>query len=149
MNNDYQFLATLLPTITLVLGTLFGTVLNPYFQSKFERNKEIREAEHNLKQQRYKTILTLMLVVLDPANRLKDAQKYFPNIKSGKDLIKEIRDEMFNSILFANDAVIYSLADFIKNPTYSLFIETAAAMRSDLWKRKSKIDNAVMDIFTD
>jgi len=90
-----------------------------------------------------------MLVVLDPANRLKDAQKYFPNIKSGKDLIKEIRDEMFNSILFANDAVIYSLADFIKNPTYSLFIETAAAMRSDLWKRKSKIDNAVMDIFTD
>ena len=56
----------------------------------------------------------------------------------------EIRLELFNAMLFANDEVIAGMADFIANAGYPAYIRTVTAMRRDLWNKKTAIDEAAL-----
>ncbi len=125
--------------ISIITALGFGGVIGAYFQSIFQRQGQIKEKEHELKNRRYKTILILMLTTLDPENGMKQIAEFRDDLKTIKDVEKEIETELLNSVLFANDEVIKTLAHFSDNPCKNTYIKTVVAMRQELWGKKTKI----------
>ncbi|MFH1288008.1 MAG: hypothetical protein ABII25_04850 [bacterium] len=125
--------------ISIITALGFGGIIGAYFQAIFQRQSQIKEKEHELKNRRYKTILILMLTKLDPENGMQHIAEFRDDLKSIKDVEKEIETELLNSVLFANDEVIKNLAQFSHNPRKSTYIKTVVAMRQELWGKKTKI----------
>lgn len=139
-NVGFQILAILL---TAFGGGFFGA----YFQSRFQHQKELKTDIHELKRARYGAILIQMLTVLDPERGLEKTKKFRPDFKDVQDVKDELKTEMLNAILFANDEVIKSMAEFSKNPNHENYIKSAAAMRRDLWGTRTDIDEKTLGIF--
>lgn len=55
--------------------------------------------------------------------------------------------DVTETVLFASDEVVKSMAKFIRNPSYSAYVRTATAMRKDLWGKKTAIDEQIFNIF--
>lgn len=119
----------------LGVGGIFGV----YFQSLFHQQSQLKEKEHELKSRRYKTILILMLTKLDPENGLQKIAEFRDDLKTVSDVERELETELLNSVLFANDAVIRSLADFSRSPVKENYIRATVAMRKDLWNKQTRI----------
>lgn len=117
-----------------------------FFQHRFEHRKQIRGLEHDLKEKRYKAINILMLTLLDPQGSVHIAE-HRPDLKNNNDVVKELRTEMLNSFLFANDDVIRSLTEFIAQPAHDKYIKAAVSMRKDLWGTDSTIGPEVLQFF--
>jgi len=47
--------------------------------------------------------------------------------------------------VFAGDEVISSLSEFVRNPNYSSFVRVAVSMRRDLWGKKTKVNEHLLD----
>ena len=139
--NTFELIISVLTA--LGLGGIFGT----YFQSRFQHQKEIKEDIHNLKRQRYGAILIQMLTILDPEHGLSKTQKFRPDLKNIEDFKEEVKIEMLNSVLFANDNVIKAMAEFIRNPNHAAYIKTVVSMRKDLWGKKTKITEDTLNVF--
>jgi len=131
--------------ISLLIAIGFGGILGAYFQSRFQRQKEIEEDIHNLKRKRYGSILIQMLTVLKPDNLAK-AQEFRPELKTVEDFFEEIKTEALNGILFASDEVIESMIEFIRNPNKNSYLKTVVAMRKDLWGKDTSINEETLDI---
>lgn len=127
-------------------GGALGTVLGAFFQSRFEQQKQVKSQEHDLKHKRYGVILILLLTKLDPETGLAKTRAIRPDLKNISDVEKEIEAEMLNSILFASDDVIRTLAKFIQNPNHSSYMKVAIAMRKDLWGKKTSINEEEITI---
>lgn len=110
--------------LSLVSAIGVGGVLGAYFQSHFQHQRELKSDIHELKRQRYGAILIQMLTILDPEHGLSKTQKFRPDLKNIEDFKEEVKIEMLNSVLFANDNVIKAMAEFIHNPNYSAYIKT-------------------------
>jgi hypothetical protein len=134
-------LTLLVPLIT-ALGA--GSVVGALVQSRLERQKHLNEQEHDLKRRRYMCILILLLSKLEPKTSLPHLALHRPDLQGLDDLDAEIRLELFNAMLFANDEVIAGMADFIANAGYPAYIRTVTAMRRDLWNKKTAIDEAAL-----
>jgi hypothetical protein len=143
MSNFSTFELLISILTALGLGGIFGT----YFQSRFQHQKEIKEDIHNLKRQRYGAILIQMLTILDPEHGLSKTQKFRPDLKSIEDFKEEVKIEMLNSVLFANDEVIKAMAEFIRNPKHAAYVKTVVSMRKDLWGKRTKITEETLDVF--
>lgn len=95
------------PTLQIIISLLtaigIGGILGAYFQSRFQRQKEISEDIHNLKRQRYGAILIQMLTILNPERGLSKAQAFRPDLKSVDDFREEVKTEILHSVLFADD----------------------------------------------
>jgi len=133
--------------IIVILTALGGGFFGAYFQSRFQHQKELKTDIHELKRKRYGAILIQMLTVLDPERGLSKVKKFRPDFESVEDVKEELNTEMLNAILFANDEVIKSMAEFSKNPNHETYIKSAAAMRRDLWGTKTDIDEKTLGIF--
>lgn len=131
-------------SIISVLG--FGGILGAYFQFLFQRRTKVQEDIHRLKRERYGAILIQMLTILSPEH-LPKTQAFRPDLKNVDDFLEEVRIEMLNSVLYANDDVIKRMAEFVKRPTHSAYIKTASAMRKDLWNKKTSVDEETLEIF--
>ncbi len=136
----------LMPIIIVVLTALGGGFFGAYFQSRFQHQKDLQTDIHELKRARYGAILIQMLTVLDPERGLEKTKKFRPDFKDVDDVKDELKTEMLNAILFANDEVIKSMAEFSKNPNHENYIKSAAAMRRDLWRTKTDIDEKTLGI---
>ncbi len=100
-------MATIIQIITALLTAIgIGGILGAYFQSRFQRQKEVSEDIHNLKRQRYGAILIQMLTILNPERGLSKAQTFRPDLKTIDDFKEEVKTEVLHSVLFANDGVI-------------------------------------------
>jgi hypothetical protein len=141
MSQELQIIISLVTTFGI------GGILGAYFKSHFERTKELKDQEHQLKKTRYGVILLLMLAKLDPKDGLEKAKAFRPDLKSVTDIDKEIKTEYYNAIIFASDNVLEAMAGFIKTPTYKNYIVTAKAIRKDLWKKGTKISDKVITYF--
>ncbi len=124
----------------------FGGILGAYLQYRLQRQKELQEDIHRLKRERYGAILIQMLTVLSPEH-LPKTQRFRPDLKNVDDFKEEVRIEMLNSVLFASDDVIKAMGEFVKNPDYRAYIRTVSAMRKDLWNRKTKIGEDMLNAF--
>ncbi|MFH0771706.1 MAG: hypothetical protein V1933_03715 [Candidatus Omnitrophota bacterium] len=125
--------------IPIVTALGFGGIIGAYFQAIFQRQSQIKEKEHELKSRRYKTILILMLIKLDPKNGMQHIAEFRDDLKNITDVEKEIETELLNAVLFADDEVIKNLAKFSQNPCKATYIKTVVAMRKELWGKKTKI----------
>jgi hypothetical protein len=140
---------TAISVVVSVLTTFgVGGLLVAFFQHRFEHEKEVKGQEHDLKQRRYGCILILMLTRLDPT-ALRHTHEHRPDLQNMGDVEKELRAEMLNSILFASDDVVRSMAEFINRPTYGSYVKTAASMRKDLWGRGTSIGEEVLTLIAD
>lgn len=133
----------------LGVGSAVGAFFGAFFQSRFEHRKHLNEQEHELKRRRYLCILILMLAKLDPKTGLRHVHEHRPDLQDLDDLDTEIRTELFNAVLFASDDVVSSMADFIRKPEYGSYVSTAAAMRRDLWSKKTSIDETALKVVSE
>jgi hypothetical protein len=133
--------------LSLITTFGIGGILGAYFKSLFERKRELKEQEHQLKKTRYGAILMLMLAKLDPKDGLEKVKNFRPDLKSVTDLDKEIKTEYYNAIIFASDGVLKAMVNFIKSPTYMKYIVTAKAIRKDLWKKRTNLSENVITYF--
>lgn len=138
--------ATLQIIISLLTAIGVGGFIGAYFQSRFQRQKEISEDIHNLKRQRYGAILIQMLTILNPERGLLKAQAFRPDLKTIDDFKEEVKTEILHSVLFASDDVIKSLVEFIHNPNGASYIKTVVSMRRDLWHKKTSIDEKTLSV---
>ncbi len=134
--------------VSLLAAIGLGGILGAYFQSRFQHQKEVKEDVHQLKRERYGAILIQMLTILDPERGLPKAQQFRPDLKNIEDFKEEVKTEMLHSIVFANDEVIKSMAEFVKNPSGAAYIRTASAMRKDLWGKDTKIGEDILKTFS-
>lgn len=132
--------------ISLLTAIGIGGILGAYFQSRFQRQKEVSEDIHNLKRQRYGAILIQMLTILNPERGLSKVHAFRPDLKNVDDFKEEIKTEILHSVLFANDEVIKSLVEFIRKPNHASYIKTVVSMRKDLWRKKTSVDEQILNI---
>jgi hypothetical protein len=125
--------------VSLITALGVGSLVGAFFQAHFERQKHLNEQEHELKSRRYLCTLILLFAKVDPEAR-PHLFEVRPDLKGATDLDKELRLELFNAVLFASDDVIAAMAQFVAAPSYSAYIKTAAAMRRDLWNKKTSIN---------
>ncbi len=125
-----------------------GGILGAYFQSRFQHKKDLESDMHTLKRARYGAILIQMLTVLDPKVGLPKVKEIRPDLATVDDFKEEIKTELLNSVLFASDEVIRSMAGFVRDPSYAAYVKTASSMRRDLWGRKTAVDEDLLDVFT-
>jgi hypothetical protein len=118
-----------------------------FFQHRFEHQNQIRGLEHDLKEKRYKAINILMLALLDPEHMKQQVNELRPDLRNIDDIVKELRTEMLNGILFASDDVVRSLGEFIAQPTHDRYIKTAVSMRRDLWGHGTTVGGEVLAFF--
>jgi hypothetical protein len=137
----------MLSTIVSLFAALgIGSLIGALFQARLERQKHLDQQEHELKRTRYLCILILMLAKLDPDSGMRQVRERRPDLRDLKDLDAEIRTELLNAVLFASDEVITAMAAFIGNPSYQAYVKTAAAMRRDLWNKKTAIDETALKV---
>ncbi|MGB7789550.1 hypothetical protein [Methanoregula sp.] len=111
-----------------------GGIIGAYIQHLFDRQKQIGLEIRKIKEERYRSTLVHMRLVLNPE---KFDQFTFEKNKSHS-TTKEHEMEMvieyyYNSLLYATDEVLIRLKDFIRDSNEDTFAETAIAMRNDLW----------------
>ncbi len=70
-----------------------------------------------------------MLTVLDPERGLLKVKKFRPDFENVDDVKDELKTEMLNAVLFANDEVIKSMAEFSKNPNHENYVNYPAQER--------------------
>jgi len=141
---EYSIILSGITALSAIMGGIFGA----YFQSRFQHNKEVEEDIHQLKRKRYGSILILMLTILDPERGLPKAQQFRNDLKNIEDFKEEVKTEMLHSVLFANDAVIKAMAEFVKNMDYVSYIKTVSAMRKDLWGKDTEIGENILKEFS-
>jgi hypothetical protein len=132
--------------IISVLSLLgIGGVVGSYLQYFLNQRGETELRIQSLNENQYRSTLIFMRCVLKPENvdqfHIED-----PNIKHLKNneeiekyAIIKLIEFYYNSILYASDDVLIKHKQFINKPTESNFMDTAIAMRKDLWKRRTKI----------
>ena len=133
----------------LGIGSAVGTFFGAFFQSRFEHQKHLNEREHELKHRRYLCIMNLMLAKLDPKTGLQHILEHRSDLKNLEDLDREIHTELFAAVLFASDDVVSSMAEFIRKPEYRSYVSTAAAMRRDLWNKKTSINETALKVVSE
>lgn len=137
-------------TLTIVISLLtavgFGGVLGAYFQARFQQRSQIGQHEHELKQRRYLCILILMLTKLRPDVGLSKTHAIRPDLKALEDVDDELATELLNGCVYASDLVLKALERFIREPTSSTFLTAAAAMRKDLWGKKTSFSANILDL---
>ena len=128
--------------IVAILGIVgIGGIVATSLTYVYEKRKQTKFREQELKETRYKIIIAKMGVLLDP--------KYIENIifqtKKEEETINsewvknELEAEWFNSWLFASDEVVNNLKEFIHDPNQINYGRTVLAMRRDLWNRKTDL----------
>jgi hypothetical protein len=80
---------------------------------------------------------------------MQQIKEHRPDLKDINDLDSEIRMELLNAVLFVSDDVISAMARFIENPGYPSYVKTVAAMRGDLWHKKTAIDETALKVIAE
>lgn len=119
----------------LGIGSLFGI----FFQSYLDRKNKVGLSQFKLKESRYKATIILMWTKLNPKKELKHLRYYRNDISNLMVLEREIKLELYNSLLFAGDNVIKALKNFIKEPNHKNYSVTVLEMRKDLYNNNTKI----------
>ena len=85
-----------------------------------------------------------MSFVLKPENRLHFVMEddVLPTL-SNEDLpsysLDKLKEYAYHSLLYASDAVVIAIREFIKQPTRTNYILVAVAMRKHLWGDATKL----------
>jgi len=110
----------------------------------FDKRKQIKLNEQQLKEKRYQHILALMCSHLNPEYTGYfdwEGRKSNPN-----NFKKELEVEWFYSVLFASDDFVKALKEFIQKPDNTTYAKAVIAMRKDLWNEKTNLKPEVINL---
>jgi hypothetical protein len=134
MNIELKDVLSLLGSISI------GAILLDWLRIRFEKRKKENEKRHELKEVRYKPIVLLMLASFDFEKNKVELHKHGRiNLINLKDLYDELETEWKHMILFADDKVFKSMGEFVRDPTWEIFWQTALEMRRDLYGIQTKL----------
>ncbi len=122
--------------IIAVLGLAgIGGIVATSLTYVYEKRKQIKLSEQQLKENRYKNILAKMCSHLNAeyADYIRWDGKKPDNLK------KELELEWFYSLVFASDDFVKALKEFIQKPDNTTYAKTVIAMRKDLWNKKTSL----------
>ncbi len=110
----------MLSNISLIITSLgVGGLLGVFAKSIFDRRHLKFTKIFEFKERRYQAISILMLAASNPSNyAIAKLTQRRPDIGNREDLDRELEVEYNNAMLFASDAVLRRLKEFIgeKNP---------------------------------
>lgn len=128
--------------IKILTALGIGSVLGYFIQYTLNKKKELYSSLYKLNEDRYKNILSHMVIVLN-----EEYTKFMNHIdpRTGTQMTHDdhvdfLNAEYFQAILYAPDKVLEELKLFIEEPDEENFIRTAKAMRHSLWNKKSKLE---------
>ena len=128
-------------TIISTLGLIgIGGIVGGYLQHRWNMSSETELRTRTINEDKYHSILIFMRCILKPENA-KQFDINDPNMQKLKDknemkeyVKNKLTEFYYNSMLYASDDVLRKMKKFIDTNSESNFIETAIAMRKDLWK---------------
>lgn len=134
--------AQIIPLLTaLGIGSAIGVVIKHIL----DRNAELKIKLKTINEEKYRTILIYMSIILNPQNKnhfvLNDNILY--SIKNENDIQEyaksKLKEYYYQSLLYASDDVMRSFKLFLAEPDRQNYIITAKKMRVDLWNDKTKL----------
>lgn len=134
-------------TIISVLGLLgIGGIIGSYFQHLWNQKRETELRIQSLNENKYRSTLVFMRCVLKPENisQFNIEDPNMQHLKNKEDIKKyafaKLTEFYYNSILYASDDVLRKFKNFMNEPSETGFMETAIAMRRNLWKKGTRIE---------
>ena len=130
-----------------------GGIIGAYLQHILEKRNLIGLEIRKITENRYRTTLIMMRIFLKPnAIEQFDLEGHNFPVKSSESEIKEyafkrITEFYYNSLLYASDDVLICLKKFLQKPSEDTFVETAVAMRYDVWaiNKRNKSDELLLE----
>ncbi|MDD5182372.1 MAG: hypothetical protein PHC66_04365 [Candidatus Nanoarchaeia archaeon] len=136
-----------LQIIISVLSLLgLGGIVGGYIQHLLNQKRETELRIQSLNEGRYRSILVFMRCVLKPenVNQFCIDDSYIQRLKSDEAIKKyataKLTEFYYNSVLYASDNVLRRFKQFMNMPSEHNFMETAIAMRKDLWNKGTKLN---------
>ena len=128
--------------IQILTALGIGSMLGYLVQYALNQKKELYNSLYKLNEDRYKNILSHMVIVLNEeyTKFMSHVDPRTGNQMSHDDHVDFLNAEYFQAILYAPDKVLEALKHFIEEPNEENFIHTARAMRHSLWNKKSKLE---------
>jgi len=132
--------------VIYIILTAIGAIIGAYIQNFLNRKSSIETKVQEIKEERYRSTLVYMRCYLNPEN-IKQFLMNDPFIHSLDDKFeikkhckRKVVEFYYSSILFSSDNVLLKMRDFTENPSELAFLETALAMRRDLWGNKTRLE---------
>jgi len=132
-------------TIISIVGLLgFGGLIGAYFTTIFEKRKVYEIKNHEIKENRYRSTLVWMRILLNPdnINQFELNDPYVPRTKDittvKKYAFAKLKEFYYNSLLYASDDVLQKIKLFCDAPNETNYFQTALEMRKDLWGKSGK-----------
>lgn len=119
------------------VSTLIAIVVSFVFDTIKSRMELKHQKLFSEKEERYRSILVFMSVLLDVRNLQHINSSFKPDYEDEKSIQRYYRTELELQLsfskLYTNENVTESISHFLSYPTKETFEKTATAMRKDLW----------------
>jgi len=131
--------------ISIITALGIGSIIGGVIQHLLNKNAEAKMKLKNINEEKYRTILIYMSIILNPKNKnhfvLNDSILY--ELKTDNEIkeyaLSKLREYYYQSLLYASDDVMRTFKIFLSTPNRENYIFTAQKMRSDLWNNKTKL----------
>ncbi|MFA5293473.1 MAG: hypothetical protein WC496_10620 [Phycisphaerae bacterium] len=132
-------------TIISIVGLLgIGSLIGTYFTAIFEKRKVYDIKNHEIKENRYRSTLVWMRILLNPENinQFELNDPYVPRTKDIETIKKytfaKLKEFYYNSLLYASDGVLQKIRLFCDTPNETNYFQTALEMRKNLWDKSCR-----------
>lgn len=124
------------------LGSVsIGALLLDWLRFRLDKRKLENTKRHEYKEVRYKAVMMLMVSALDfEKNKAMLHIHGRTTLNTLEDLMEELDIEWKNMILYANDEVLKTMGQFVREPTLNNFWKTTLEMRKDLYGINTKLE---------
>jgi len=131
--------------ISLITALGIGSGIGIVIKSILDRNSELKFKLKTINEEKYRTILIYMSIVINPQNKshfiLNDNILY--SLKSDKDIydysLSKLNEYYYQSLLYATDDVMRAFKLFLSDCSRENYILSAQKMRQDLWNNKTDL----------
>jgi hypothetical protein len=143
-----NLMTTTTQIISLLTALGVGSAIGVIIKHILDRNAELKIKLKTINEEKYRTILIYMSIILNPKNKdhfvLNDNILY--SIKTENDIqeyaTSKLKEYYYQSLLYASDDVMRAFKLFLARPDRQNYIITAQKMRADLWNNKTKLTAA-------
>ncbi len=131
--------------ISLITALGIGSGIGIVIKSILDRNSELKFKLKTINEEKYRTILIYMSIVINPQNKahfiLNDNILY--GLKNDTDIrdyaLSKLNEYYYQSLLYASDDVMLTFKTFLAECSRENYILTAQKMRQDLWNNKTNL----------
>jgi hypothetical protein len=131
--------------ISLLTALGVGSAIGVIVKHILDRNAELKIKLKTINEEKYRTILIYMSIILNPKNKdhfvLNDNILY--SLRNDNEIqeyaTSKLKEYYYQSLLYASDDVMRSFKSFLAKPDRENYIKTAQKMRADLWNNKTSL----------